>query len=306
MNVRMNEHPRRSPERGGRPHRARRLRTRQTARRPRIGQHFLIDPLVAGDIVRAADLGPETTVLEVGPGHGALTERLLERAGHVVAIELDERLALAVRQRFAGNPHLTVISESILNFAPDEFLAEAGRALPYVVVANLPYYITAPTLRHFLERGPAPQRLVVMVQREVARAIAPTKPDLSLLGVSVAVFAQARRLFDVPPTAFRPPPKVWSTVVRLDVHPEPLVPPAEQETFFKVVAAGFRAPRKQLHNALPSGGIWLPPGEGAQTLLREAGIDPMRRAATLSVDEWIGLYRTYARLYGPAARGRTE
>jgi len=306
MKMRMSEHRPQSRHKGNRPLPVRRPRPRQTARRPRIGQHFLIDPLVAGDIVRAADIDPDTTVLEVGPGHGALTERLLERAGHVVAVELDERLALAVRRRFAGNPRLTVISESILNCTPDVFLAEAGRALPYVVVANLPYYITAPTLRHFLERGPAPQRLVVMVQREVARAIAPTKPDLSLLGVSVAVFAQARRLFDVPPTAFRPPPKVWSTVMRLDVRPEPLVPPIEQETFFKVVAAGFRTPRKQLHNALPSGGIWLPPGEGAQTLLRESGIDPMRRAATLSVDEWIGLYRTYARLYGPAARGKAE
>jgi 16S rRNA (adenine1518-N6/adenine1519-N6)-dimethyltransferase len=268
------------------------------SRRARIGQNFLIDPMVASDIVGAAELSPSDTVLEVGPGHGAITELLLERAAHVVAIELDETLAVEVRRHFGGDGRLTVVNDSILAHGADTLLAEGGRTPPYVVVANLPYYITAPTLRHLLERGPRPVRLVLMVQREVAEAIVPEKPGLSLLGVSVAVFAQARLLFAVPPTAFRPAPKVWSAVVRLDVRPSPLVPEAELEAFFKVVSAGFRAPRKQLHNALPSGGIWLPPEEGAFPLLKAAGIDPMRRAGTLSVEEWLALHRAYAALYG--------
>ena len=267
-------------------------------RRARIGQNFLVDPMVAADIVDAAELMPDDTVLEVGPGHGAITGLLLERAAHVVAVELDELLAVETRRRFGGDGRLTVVNDSVLAHGADVLLAEAGRTPPYVVVANLPYYITAPTLRHFLERGPRPQRLVLMVQREVAETIVPEKPGLSLLGVSVAVFAEARLLFAVPPTAFRPPPKVWSAVVRLDVRSQPLVPEEELEQFFKVVSAGFRAPRKQLHNALPSGGIWLPPEEGAFPLLEAAGIDPMRRAGTLSVAEWLALHRAYVALYG--------
>jgi 16S rRNA (adenine1518-N6/adenine1519-N6)-dimethyltransferase len=269
-------------------------------KRSRIGQNFLVDPMVAADIVAAADLSPGDTVLEVGPGHGAITGMLLERAGAVVAVELDEALALETRRRFAGTGALTVVNDSILTHTPDVLLAEGGLQPPYIVVANLPYYITAPTLRHFLERGPRPRRLVLMVQREVAQTVAPEKPGLTLLGVSVAVFAEPRLLFVVPPTAFQPPPKVLSAVVRLDVRPTPLVPEDELEGFFKIVSGGFRTPRKQLHNALPSGGIWLPPDDGAFPLLAAAGIEPSRRAGTLTVEEWLGLHRAYIRLYGRA------
>ncbi len=260
-------------------------------RRARIGQHFLADPLIAHDIVVAADLAAGDTVLEIGPGGGALTDQLLECAGHVVAVELDERLAERLRQRHAGDARLTVVGGSVLDHPADELLAAGGRTPPYVVVANLPYYITAPVMRHLLERGPRPQRLVLMVQREVAEAIC-GRHGLSLLGVSVQVFAAPRLLFRVPPEAFRPPPRVQSAVVRLDCYPEPHVPEAELAGFFRVVQAGFRQPRKQLRNSLP-GGIWLPPG-AAPELLDAAGIDPARRPGTLSIAEWLALYRCYA------------
>ncbi len=275
-----------APASAARPHRPPRA-----PRRARIGQHFLADPLIAHDIVAAAQLAADDTVLEIGPGGGALTEQLLECAGHVVAVELDERLAERLRQRHAGEQRLTVVGGSVLDHPADELLAAGGRTPPYVVVANLPYYITAPVMRHLLERGPRPARLVVMVQREVAEAIC-GRNGLSLLGVSVQVFAAPRLLFRVPPEAFRPPPRVQSAVVRLDCYPEPLVPEHDLPGFFRVVQAGFRQPRKQLRNSLP-GGIWLPPG-AAPELLAAAGIDPARRPGTLSIAEWLALYRRYA------------
>ena len=265
---------------------------RPAVRRPRIGQHFLTDPLIAHDIIKAAELRAGDEVLEVGPGQGALTEGLLERAAHVTAVDLDEQLAERLRRRFAGNARLTVVQSSILDHSPAVFLAEGGRHPPYVVVANLPYYITAPVMRQFLERGPRPCRMVVMVQKEVAESLAGKGEGLSLLGVSVQVFGAVRELFRVPPRAFDPPPRVDSAVVRVDVYDEPLVPATEIEGFFEVVRAGFRSPRKQLHNSLASG-LWLPAGE-APALLQQAEIDPMRRPATLSVAEWLALTRAYA------------
>jgi len=247
--------------------------------------------MIAHDIVAAAELATDEDVLEVGPGRGVLTDLLLERSAHVTAVELDDRLAEQLRGRHAGESRLTVLGGSVLDHGADELLSAGGRRPPYVVVANLPYYITAPVMRHFLERGPRPRRLVVMVQREVAETIC-GKHGLSLLAVSVQVFAAPRLLFRVPPQAFRPPPRVDSAVVRLDCFAEPVVPEGELSGFFKVVHAGYRQPRKQLHNSL-AGGLWLPAG-AAPELLRAAGIDPARRPGTLSIAEWLALYRRYA------------
>jgi 16S rRNA (adenine1518-N6/adenine1519-N6)-dimethyltransferase len=229
-----------------------------------------------------------------------LTDLLLERAAHVTAIELDEGLADALRRRHAGDARLTVVSGSVLDHPPDALLAAGDRHPPYVVVANLPYYITAPVLRHILEGGPRPDRMVVMVQREVADAITARRGNISLLGVSVQVFAAVQPLFRVPPEAFRPPPRVDSAVVRLDCYPSPQVPEADLKDFFQVVQAGFRAPRKQLRNALAAG-IWLPHG-AAPDLLEAAGIDPMRRAGTLTVADWrrlLSVYRTARTAFTP-------
>ncbi len=246
---------------------------------------------MARQIVAAAELSPDDDVLEVGPGHGAITDDLLAASAHVTAVELDEVLAAALRTRHSGDDRLTVIADSILAFPPDVFLAEGGRTPPYTVVANLPYYITAPVMRHLLEAGPRPRRMILMVQREVAESIAGKGSGLSLLGVSVQVFASVELLFKVAPAAFNPPPKVDSAVIRLQTYDRPLVPEERLEGFFRVVRAGFRNPRKQLHNALGAG-LWLPPGESPR-LLEAANIDPMRRAATLSIAEWTALQDIY-------------
>lgn len=259
--------------------------------RPRksLGQHFLADPVILDRIIRESGVGPDDTVLEIGPGTGELTERLIHAARWVVAVEIDESLSHHVRRRFADAPNLRVINAAVLDHTAAELLAEGDAAPPYSVIANIPYYITAPILRTFLETPDRPERLTLMVQKEVAESIAAPPGKMSLLGVSVQFYAEARLLFVVPREAFHPPPKVTSAVVRIDVRDHPAVEVPDVEQFFEVVRAGFSQPRKQLHNALATR-LWLPP-ESAPAILRSVGVDPMRRAQTLSLPEWAAVAR---------------
>jgi 16S rRNA (adenine1518-N6/adenine1519-N6)-dimethyltransferase len=248
-----------------------------------LGQHFLVDEFVLDRIADATEVQRDEVVVEIGAGPGSLTERLAERAERVVAVEIDEALCEHLRRVFADRP-VSVICEDVLQVSPLALLGAAGAEPPYALVGNLPYYITMPILRHFLEAEDPPDRMIVMVQKEVAQAIVAPPGKLSLMGVSVQFYGEPHLLFTVPPGAFEPPPKVESAVVRIDVRPEPAVRVPDVETFFEVVRAGFSAPRKQLHNAL-SRGLWLPPG-GADDILEAAGVDRMRRAQTLSLEEW--------------------
>jgi 16S rRNA (adenine1518-N6/adenine1519-N6)-dimethyltransferase len=252
-----------------------------------LGQHWLRDRNIIERIVAAADVTASDRVLEVGPGLGDLTQALAERAAGVVAVEVDGRLAAELRKRFASDPRVTVLEQDALHLDPASVFGPTGE---YVVVSNLPYNVGTAIVRHLLEAQPRPRRLVVMLQKEVAAAMLAPAGRLSLLGVAVQVFATGRRLFDVAPGAFTPPPAVRSSVVRLDVRPEPLVPEPERDRFFDVVRAGFSAPRKQVRNALAQG-LGLPAAE-AEALLRQAGIDPARRPETLSIEEWLRLART--------------
>ncbi len=263
-----------------------------------LGQNFLALPAYAERIVAAAGLAPGDTVLEVGPGPGVLTGRLAAQVGaggRVVAVELDERFVALLRREHAETPQVQIVHADILKHAPARLLAseEAG-APPYVVVANLPYYITSHALRHLLESDPPPLRAVLMVQKEVAERIVAAPGDLSVLGVSVQYYAEPQLLFTVPAAAFYPAPKVESAVVRLVVRPQPAVPDVPRARFFRVVRAGFGQKRKQLANSL-SGGLALPKAEAAR-LLTAAGIDPARRAETLSLDEWGALARQIGEL----------
>lgn len=247
------------------------------------------DAAVLDRIIAESGVGATDTVLEVGPGTGELTERLVHAARRVVAVEIDETLALHVRRRLADFDNLQVICAGVLDHTPAELLAEGHAERPYSVIANIPYYITAPILRVFLESVDRPERLTLMVQKEVAQSIVAGPGKMSLMGVSVQFYGEARLLFSVPPEAFYPPPRVASAVVRIDVRERPAVEVPDVSTFFEVVRAGFSQPRKQLHNAL-AGRLWLPPGS-APAVLREAGIDPMRRAQSLSLEEWAAVER---------------
>lgn len=258
-----------------------------------LGQHFLVDGDVLRRIAAAAHLAPGDAVLEVGAGTGQLTEALLATGATVAALELDEDLCHALRARFVTWERIRVICASVLHHQPDELLAEARLTPPYVVVANIPYYITAPILRVMLEAQTPPTRLVLTVQREVAESIVAEPGSMSLLSVSVQFYATAKLLFEIPRSAFRPPPRVDSAVVRIDVAAKPRIEVADTRAFFDVVRAGFRSPRKQLHNTLGQG-LWMPPGAAA-ALLSEAGIDQTRRPQSLSLEEWGEVYRVYTR-----------
>ncbi|HEY3108914.1 MAG TPA: 16S rRNA (adenine(1518)-N(6)/adenine(1519)-N(6))-dimethyltransferase RsmA, partial [Chloroflexota bacterium] len=238
-----------------------------------FGQSFLTDQFVLGAILAAADLEPADQVVEVGPGLGVLTRALSERAGRVVAIEIDRGMVAALGELLADRPNVELVEGDALRLDPAPLVGQA----PYKVVANLPYYITSPLLRHFFEAARPPTRLVVMVQREVAERIVAGPGELSLLAVSVQYYGQPTIVGYIPASAFFPPPKVDSAILRVDVRVRPAVD-VEPEPFFKVVSAGFAMPRKQLHNALPQK-LWMPPG-AAEEALRASGIDPMRRAQT--------------------------
>ena len=273
--------------------------------RKSLAQHFLIDRRVLSRIVSAADISSEETIVEIGAGLGVLTRELAARAHAVVAVEVDEKLCLHLRQSLQSYPNVTVVCADVLSLSPASLLEEAGLPAgqagargPYAVVANLPYYIAAPVLRHFLEGDLPPTRLVVMLQAEVAESIAAGPGKMSLLGVAVQFYGQPHLLFGVPPRAFHPPPKVRSAVLRIDVGDGPRVEVPDTPAFFDVVRAGFSAPRKQLRNSLAQGlGI---PAAGAEALLSAAGIDPRRRPQELSIEEWASLCRVRVRAARPA------
>ena len=255
-----------------------------------LGQHFLVDDDVLERIAEAAPIAGNMTVMEIGPGLGYLTERLLERSANVTAVEIDEQLCAHLRNRFAGRS-LRVVCADILEASPYELLSRAGAGPPYGAAGNLPYYITGLLFRHFLETAERPDWMVFMVQKEVAESLAARPPRMSLLAVTVQYFAETELLFSVPPDAFYPPPKVHSAVVRLVTRQQPAVAVESQEDFFNIVRAGFSAPRKQLHNSL-SRGTWLEAGASSE-ILERAAIDPARRAQTLDLDEWARVYEAW-------------
>ncbi|MCX7623788.1 MAG: 16S rRNA (adenine(1518)-N(6)/adenine(1519)-N(6))-dimethyltransferase RsmA [Thermomicrobium sp.] len=272
----------------GEPSLRRRLRTTlaELGMRPRkaLGQHFLHDRTVVERILTLAELTADTLVVEIGPGLGVLTEELARRAGAVIAVELDRRLAAYLAERFRGT-NVRVLQADALQI---DYAAVTGNR-PYVVVANLPYNVATPILERLLTSEHPPERLVVMVQREVAERMVARPPRMSFLSMLVRFFAVPRIAFRVGPGAFTPPPKVESAVVVLERRAPPL-PRDRWQEFFRLVQAGFAQRRKQLVNALASElGM---DKERVRELLDAAGIDPARRAETLTLDDWIRLYRT--------------
>ncbi len=259
--------------------------------RKALGQHFLIDEFVLGDIARACQPAAGEVVLEIGAGPGALTEELVTLGAPVVAIELDEELSAGTRERLQAHTNLEVIAADILEWEPDELLMEAGHAPPYVACGNLPYYITQPIVRRLLEAEAPPRRIVVMVQREVAQRMVGGPGRESLLSMSVQMYSVASILFEVPPTAFWPPPKVHSAVVAMDLRAQPAVdlPPEEIEVLFHLLRAGFAQPRKQIHNVIPD--VLGVPHDVLLGAIEAAEIDPVSRAQHLSLADWERLYQ---------------
>ncbi len=271
------------------------LRRYDIRTKKRLGQHFLIDDAVLEKILDAAALTSDDTVIEVGPGLGLMTAELAKRAGWVIAIELDNRLA-AILTETLQTENVIVLNEDVLGTDPANLLKGSAPHFPpqlrsYKVVANLPYYITSPVLRHFLEAPVKPQAMVVMVQKEVSKTIVAEAGDRSVLSIAVQFYGRPSIVADVPAAAFFPPPEVDSAVVKIDVYKKPPVAVDNVAGFFKLVRAGFTAARKQVANSLAQG-LGLSKEE-VLNLLAKAKIDPQRRAETFTLEEWAALYKVY-------------
>ncbi len=245
-----------------------------------LGQNFLMDEGALAKVVAAAELSADDTVLEIGPGLGSLTRRLAQAAGRVIAIELDQTFLPALESVLKSYSNVQIIHGDILQFPPSSFRLPPS----YKVVANIPYYITSAVIRHLLEAEARPSRIVLTVQREVAERMCAGPGEMSLLAVSVQFYSAPKIAARLSAGAFYPRPEVDSAVVRLDVRPQPSVAVEEVEAFFRVVKAGFSQKRKQLRNAL-SGGLQME-NEAVDDALARAGIDPKRRAETLTLEEW--------------------
>jgi 16S rRNA (adenine1518-N6/adenine1519-N6)-dimethyltransferase len=252
-----------------------------------LGQHFLFERGLVERMVRQAGVTEQDTVLEVGPGLGILTSELLRKAHRVVAIELDRSLAAHLRAAFGDIPGFELVQENALATSSDE-LVEPG--VPFDVVANLPYSVGTAILRHLLEQPRKPRRLTVMLQKEVADRLTAEPPEMSVLSVATQFFAEPRLAFTVSPEVFIPPPKVESAVVILEVRDKPPLAIELQPLFFKIVNSGFRQKRKQVANSIAD--VLQLPKPGIAAWLSESDIDPMRRAETLTVEEWVTLTRS--------------
>jgi len=248
-----------------------------------LGQNFLQDDSALEKITLAAEIQEDDCVLEIGPGLGSLTRYLAVSAKEVIAIELDPDMLAPLRAVIKPHQNVRVVHGDILKTSVTEIIHKPD----YLVVANIPYYITSAVIRHLLESSPKPRRIVLTIQKEVAERICAKAGDLSLLALSVQVYGKPSIAAIIPAASFHPAPKVDSAILRIDIYDQPLVSVETLKTFFKLTKAGFSQKRKTLRNSLSSG-LQIPTTE-SEALLTSAGIDFMRRAETLSIDEWRGL-----------------
>ncbi len=252
----------------------------------RLGQHFLKDPRTVQRIIKALEPRADETIVEIGPGTGALTAELVERAGRVVAVEFDQNLESLLRERFASFENFKLVMGDALT---TDFCAEIQPARQARLAANLPYNISTAILQRLILQRECIGEMVVMLQREVVeRVLAPPgSSERGFLSVIVDAYAETEKLFDVAPGAFRPPPKVWSSVMRLTFKPRVI---ANEELFWETVSAGFAQKRKTILNNLrrASGSLQevLQRNGGASIVLCKAGVELQRRAETLTIEEW--------------------
>ena len=257
-----------------------------------LGQHFMHDPQLLDKIVDTAGIGAGDTVVEVGAGTGALTEKLAERGAAVFALEVDGRLQALLEERFDDAANVYLVFDDVLKCDISALVGDRD----YVVAANMPYYISSAILWHFLEARRPPRLMALTMQYEVAERIVAAHGAMSLLSVAAQFYGDARIVSKLSPAVFWPRPKVHSALVRIQPHTIPPVAVSSREAFFRVVKAGFSMKRKQLKNAL-SGGLGVK-ARRAGAWLRCAGIDPQRRAETLTLEEWARLASAIAEADG--------
>jgi 16S rRNA (adenine1518-N6/adenine1519-N6)-dimethyltransferase len=245
-----------------------------------LGQNFLVDPGALKKVVASADLNSHDVVLEIGAGLGSLTRYLAQVARKVVVVEIDHQLFPVLEQVLAFFSNVTLVEGDMLDLDPLSLMDEDG----YLVVANIPYYISSALIRHLLESSKKPFRMVLTVQREVGKRICATPKDMNLLALSVQVYGAPRIVGDIPAKSFFPSPEVDSSIVRIDLYTQPIIQFDSLNLFFKLARAGFNQKRKTLRNSLSSSLHW--DVKDVLAILDSAGIDPQRRAETLYLDEW--------------------
>ena len=249
-----------------------------------LGQHWLKDADVLTDIADSADLTKDDVVLEVGPGLGTLTSKLLARAGSVVAVEFDADLARKLPKQFPGK-NLTVVNEDILQFDLSQL------ASGYKVVANVPYYIISKIVQRLSESKNPPQTMVLLVQKEVAERLAAKPGGYSILAIAAQIYYEVSLGSVVVSEFFTPPPKVDSQVVIMHRRPSPMVDESLRAAFFQLVKAGFSAKRKKLRSSL-AGGLRLSKST-VEELLKQANISADSRAEDLEISQWLTLLEKY-------------
>lgn len=271
------------------------LRAEGLAARKRLGQNFLIDQSVVTKMIAAADLSQQDIVLEVGPGLGVLTEAIAARAcptyrsgrlpagktGKVIAVEKDKQLATHLNKRFSQQKNIEILSQDIFKI---NFTAAGLKDRDYKIIANLPFYITSHFLRFILENEEKPTELIIITQKEVAKRVVAEPGDHSLLSLSVQFYGEPKIISIIDKRSFYPPPAVDAALLKIKVRPRPAIEIDDSQKFFRLLKIGFASRRKQLHNNLATG--YKISGQEARAVLTEAGIDPTRRAESLSLAEW--------------------
>ena len=276
-------------------------RTMKNKNKPgkKFGQHFLIDSAIADRIVDFAELTPDDTVLEIGPGKGILTGRLLERTGHVTAVEIDRNLSAALKSKFGGVDGFRLVEADILGTNLGELFRDVSRRIK--VVSNLPYYISTPVIELLCRNRHLISNAVLMLQREVAsRLVAePGSKEFGLTTLNLALSATGQVAMHIEPEAFSPPPAVMSSVILLEFGEEMLYPLECEEIFRNITGAAFRQRRKMLRNTLVPYLVSLGVSENdVVKMLGAAGIDPMARPETLSPADFVNLSNAVTRALG--------
>lgn len=260
----------------------------------KLGQHFLIDKKVLQRIIRAANLKPEDIVLEIGPGIGTLTLELVKKVKKVLAVEKDSRMVEILKETLKSFGNIKIIQGDILKIN----LVSKLKLKNYKIVANIPYYLTSPLIRNFLEEKNQPKEMILMVQKEVAQRICAKPPDMNLLAVSVQFYSQPEIIAFVPKKSFWPSPKVDSAIIKIVPYKSATIS-INSCLFFKIVKAGFSQPRKQILNNLTK---WLalsiPKGlklnkEEVKLWLQKNKILPEQRAETLTIKNWKNLAKSF-------------
>jgi len=259
------------------------LRSHGLLAKKSFGQNFLVDENALAKIVETANLQSSDTVVEVGPGTGFLTEHLIKKAKRVIAVEFDSDMVWFLQKRFKGVKNLEIIHSDILNWRIKEHGLSDKK---YKVVANIPYYITSPLIKHFLQSDCRPCEMVILVQKEVAEKIV-GKTGKSVITIETQVFGKPEVVAIVKAASFYPAPKVDSAILRINVYAKPLIPEKKLKDFFRLVHQGYSQKRKKLRNTLAA--AWHIEPTEAETRIKKAGLDPNLRPEDVAIGDWMKL-----------------